>query len=359
MYDTWIMMASLDAGSRSQQISYSYEASSSTEGKIMLANRECHFAGVDSVLSPSQSAQMPQAWILPILGAAVAIIFNLPDFASQELVIPQESLAAIFLGRLRLWSDLSEWNPGLTGAHETIGVVVRSDFSPTSDTLTSALSSFSSEWNGKVGTRSKPDWPAHATRVKGSKGMALAIRRRAYSLGYLDFAEVGTFQVRSAQITNAAGEPVAPSAPGVQAAMEAFIPAFKEMGLQGNRMLVRRITDPKNTSETWVPRAYPISALAYLAFDSGRLDCRLIHDVLYLLYWAWRDEIAARVAITHGLSPVSWGLVKEFLPLLKNGTGLACGGSLHSPMEQLILEFGEKCLLGTSYVVHSSSVPLP
>jgi ABC-type phosphate transport system substrate-binding protein len=345
-YDAWIMQASLDAGAKRQEITYSYESSSSTEGKLMLLNRETHFSGVESALTASQSEKMPEAWVLPVLATAVAIVFNLPDYADLELTIPRQSLADIFLGRVSHWSNLSQWNPRLKDVHQSIDLVVRSDFSGTSETLTSALSSFSSEWKGKVGTSSKPNWPAHAIRVKGSKGVAVAVRQRLYSLGYLWLPDVQTFQLCSARIKNSAGESVAPSPRSILAAMDAFIPAFKEMAQAGQRMFVRRIVDPKNSSETWVPEAYPISVLTYLAFDSGRLDCRLTHDVLYLLYWAWRDAVAAQTANRRNLSTISWNVVKELIPPLKLGTGLACGGRW-SAMEQLIFEVGEKCQLGT------------
>ena len=78
---------------------------------IMLANRSIQFAGTDTTLSPEQRAQMPDAWLLPSLAQAVVIGYNLPGFTDLELQIPREALAAVFLGRIRMWSEAGGVEP--------------------------------------------------------------------------------------------------------------------------------------------------------------------------------------------------------------------------------------------------------
>ena len=350
MYDAWIMFASLDAGRRQLQIEFSYDASTSTIGKLQLASAACHFAGSDSALSASQRAEMPNAWFLPVLAGAVAIVFNLPDLVDLELRIPRETLAAIFLGRIRQWSELARWNPKLEGVNESIALVVPSGPSRASEALTGTLSSISSEWKGKVGTSSRPKWPGFAIRTKGDSGVALQLLRLPYSLGFMWQSEVKIFEMPRAAVENNAGVFTAPSTEFVQSAMNAFINDFKALGERGETMLVQSILDPKSQFDTGAASsAYPISVLTYVAFDADRLDCRLIRDMLYFVYWAWTSPTAAKVALAQGLSTVSSDLVDALFPLLstvRSALGGSCEVNMRKPIEQILVAVGDKCAVG-------------
>jgi phosphate transport system substrate-binding protein len=173
-------------------------------------------------------------------------LFNLPEIADLELRITREQLALVFLGRIRKWSELAHQNPRLGSVNESIALVVRSDVSETSKTLTSALSSFSSEWQGKVGTSKMPNWPEFATLAEGKNGMALQILRQPYSLGYIWQADVETLPLARALIENDAGEFAAPSASSVNAAMDVEVSkSLEEMG-QDTKLFFRSIVDRKN-----------------------------------------------------------------------------------------------------------------
>ena len=283
-------------------------------GQLLLADRECHFAGIDGALLAEYSARMPRAWGLPVLAGAVAIVFNLPDMADLELRITREQLAQVFLGRIRKWSELAHRNPKLEGVNESIALVVRSDVSETSEVLTSALSSFSFEWQGKVGTSKMPIWPGFTTRSQGTKDMAVQILRQPYSLGYIWQANVETFLLARALIENDAGEFVAPSASSVNAAMDVEVAKnLEEMG-RDTKLLFRSIVDRKNNESG----AYPISALVYVAFDAGKLDCEQLQRVVYFIYWAWTDPRAAEIAARFSFAPMSSGMQKALLYTLKS-----------------------------------------
>ena len=354
MYDGWVLAINSKAPSNS--VAYSYTGTSSEDGMLCLMNRTCHFASSNSAPNAELQTHAPDLWQLPVLAGAVAIVFNLPDMADLELRITREQLAQVFLGRIRKWSELAHRNPKLEGVNESIALVVRSDVSETSEVLTSALSSFSFEWQGKVGTSKMPIWPGFTTRSQGTKDMAVQILRQPYSLGYIWQANVETFLLARALIENDAGEFVAPSASSVNAAMDAAVEAFQKMG-QSTRMLAQTIVDPKNLTETGARDAYPISALAYLSFDASRLGCRLMHDVLYLIYWAWTEASKSQAATRPGLFPLSSRLVKALLQLCKTSPDLSCDGGLHPLVEQLTLEFNEKCPPGMHNVVCEVSSP--
>ncbi len=159
MYEKWMIAASAKTSS-----AYEYSPTSSSDGKKRLVDGSVHFAGSDSALSSSDKQQMPNLWFVPSLTGAIAIGFNVPNMSDLQLRIPRETLAEIYLGKIRRWSELAPWNPALTSVDQNISVVVRSDSSGTTEAFTGALSRFSNEWASAVGTSSKPTWPARSCR---------------------------------------------------------------------------------------------------------------------------------------------------------------------------------------------------
>ena len=333
--------ASLDAQLAGLTGVYTYTPTGSSEGKYCVATGDCHFAGTDSVinaaLTPEHMRLMPNAWLLPSLAMAIAIGFNLPSFGDLELRIPREALAEIFLGRIRQWSELAEWNPKLAGVEQNISLVVRSDSSAVSKAFSSALSSFSAEWNGKVGSSSRPNWPRSDWRSGDEDGVAMELKQRPYSLGFISQPGAVKFYVSMALISNDVGSFVAPSTSGVQSAMDAFAVELDERGRNGERLLFQSIVDPKNQ-----PGAYPISMFTYLMFDAGKLDCSKLYDVMFLVYWGWTDPRAAAIAKEKNLIPTSGALRDALIKALAN---LQCrGGSL---LRELLRDISPACKAGT------------
>ena len=86
------------------------------------------------------------------------------------------------------------WRSGtqLQGLEQQIIVVVRSDGAGTSQALSGALSSFSTEWKGKVGISSKPMWPKYDAQGEGDIGVAIQIKLNLHSIGYLSHTDAAT-----------------------------------------------------------------------------------------------------------------------------------------------------------------------
>jgi phosphate transport system substrate-binding protein len=122
---------------------------------------------------------MPGAWVVPTLAGAIAVGFNVPGIHTGDLRIPREVLAEIFLGKLRRWSELAEFNPQLPQLElmtQNISLVVRSDSSGSTEAFTEALSSFSAEFKARVGKSALPNWPVVEFRAKGVDDAAVQIR---------------------------------------------------------------------------------------------------------------------------------------------------------------------------------------
>ena len=325
---------------------YNYEPTSSSDGKSKIVLGSVHFAGSDSALSAKEKLAIPEAWFVPSLAGGVAIGFNVPGIGSEELSIPRQALADVVLGKIWQWSGLSPWNPKLAGVTQNISIVVRSESSGTTSVFTSALSSFSAEWKNGTGSSSLPKWPKAGLKFEGNAGVAIGIRLTPYSIGYLNVADAKTFGVPYAKIANAEGRYVAPTLAAVQAATNAFGPKLEALVKNGSTNFYVDTVDPKGD-----PEAYPISTFTYFIFDTERLDCDALFDVLFFIFWAWTDEQAAKTATDAMLVPITKGIREACLTALAK---LRCDGQI--PMASVQVAYGLGCKPGAA---PSSPLPVP
>ena len=274
-----------------QAVTYKFNPSGSSAAEAQLIDGTIDFAALASRPTKKAMDAMPKLWVVPSVGGAVAIVFNVPGIAS--LKVSRENLAGVFLGKIRVWSELAKDNPSLANVTEKISLIVRSDSSGVSEVLTSALSSFSAEWKGSVGTSTRPKWPVSHKEYIESSDLAIGVRMTEYSLGYTSVENVDTFGVKVAQISNAAGRFVLPTYDAVAAAMSAFAPAFADHVAGNTTIFFTPIVDPPVSA----PDGYPIAAFVYVVFDIERLSCSTLFSVLYFVSWSWVDIEAAALAM--------------------------------------------------------------
>ena len=287
---------------------FCYTATNSSDGEARLLDGNADFAVMTRPLTAASMTRMPNAWMLPSLAGAVAIVFNVPGIDSGKLRITREQLADVFLGKITRWSSLANatMNPSLLNVTESITLIVRRDSSGVTEVLTSALSSFSDEWRTSVGTSSLPKWPGAPIRPEsdGGAAIAVAIRIAKYSLSYAAQGDVKAFRLKVAALSNRAGEFVTPNPISVQSATAL---AFSSLGVSSGdsgTIFTRSLVDPKGDSED-SHRAYPIATLVYIAFDADTLikqtDCSQVltsrlFDVLFFVVWALNDQLADSIA---------------------------------------------------------------
>jgi ABC-type phosphate transport system substrate-binding protein len=351
IFSKWAKLAALEAREHKLDVTFAYQGVGSTEGQLRLAKGDVSFAVIDSGVFPERLQELRDAWLVPVLAGAVAVGFNVPDL--EFLLLSREQLALVFLGRIQQWSELASSNPSLKDKHERISLVLqeRPDQSGTTKAFTRALSSFSSEWRGKMGASSRPKWPTKiernqtvtATTAKQPNGfpdVALQILGSPYSLGFLPQMDAMSHKVRMANISNHAGEFLAPSQRSVQAAVNAAEAALVvSMQKKSQQIFDLDIVDPKMPSsempsserELLSPEAlhaYPISVLMFVLFDPAKLNCRQLGDVIYQIYWAWTSARAASVAIDQGAYPIamSGGSGLRDIVLIPALTKLTCQG---------------------------------
>lgn len=279
---------------------FCYDATSSSDGEARLLDGNADFAVMTRPLSDASMMRMPNAWMLPSLAGAVAIVFNVPGIDSGKLRITREQLADVFLGKITRWSGLANatMNPSLVNVTESITLIVRRESSGVTEVLTSALSSFSDEWRTSIGTSSLPKWPTAPVRPEsdGGDGVAVLIRTTNYSLSYASLQDVKTFHLAQATISNKAGMFVLPSADSVIAAANNTAAVFVNQSLAGSSIFFASLVDQDG------PKTYPIATFSYVVFDA--LDCDIAFDLLFFMYWSWHSPIADTTATVQDLVPL-------------------------------------------------------
>ncbi len=330
VYRKW--MEVLSSRRHKDKVRYTYEPTGSGDGKAQLVNGAVSFAGSDSALSAKDNLAVPNAWFVPSLAGGVAVGFNVPGIGSDELSIPRDALADVFLGKIRDWSGLAPWNPKLGNLSQEISIIVRSESSGTTSAFTSALSSFSAEWKNSIGSSSLPKWPVATSKREGNAGVAVGIRLTAYSIGYLNVADAKTFGVAYAKIANAEGRYISPTLETVQAATNAFVPKLEALVKNGSTNFYVDTVDPKGA-----PDAYPISTFTYISFNPSSLDCRTLFDVMFFIYWAWTDQQAGEIAFQHQLAPIPVGLRSVLRTAFRAIECAACHGGPGGKFKNFLL----------------------
>lgn len=182
--------------------------------------------GVDFALTemplPAVELQRHGLVQFPLLLGSVALVANLPHVPPGALRLNSAIIANIYLGKVVRWSDpaIRQLNPDITLPDAPINVVHRNDGSGTTFTLTSYLSSTSTEWRQRVGVESLAKWPT-GLGAKGSRGMVDTLRNTANSLGYIDEVQARQSGLRIVAIQNARGNFVLPGNAGTIAAAQA------------------------------------------------------------------------------------------------------------------------------------------
>jgi phosphate transport system substrate-binding protein len=173
------------------EIEIVYQPIGSRGGIDAVTKGTADFGATDGPLSDDQMKVFQQergVRILhfPTIQGADVPVYNIVG-VNQELKFTPESLAGIFLGKIKQWNDpeLSKANPGVDLPGDEITVVHRSDGSGTTYIWADYLSKISSDWKDKVGKGTAVKWPV-GLGSEGNEGVSNLIARTPNSIGYLE-----------------------------------------------------------------------------------------------------------------------------------------------------------------------------
>jgi len=178
-------------------------------------------------MSPTEEqsavAKGGQVATIPWSGGGIAVEYNLSGVS--DLKLSPATLAGIFAGKIKTWSDpaIKNDNAGATLPSTGIQVVHRSDGSGTTAAFTGYLAAVApTVWT--AGAAKDVPWPT-GQGAKGSDGVSAAVKQTAGAVGYAEVSFAKGSQLGIASIKNASGAFVQPDSKNVTAALaEAQIP---------------------------------------------------------------------------------------------------------------------------------------
>jgi len=178
----------------------SYKPLGSGQGIRLLTGRVNDFALTDVALSRYETDLLGLVQF-PLFFSGITPIVNLPGLAPNQLVLDGETLASIFLGDIKRWTDpkIVKLNPQLVIADLPITTITRADSSGTSYIFTGYLSNQSQKWRETLGKSSKLTWTTGKS-VEGTTQVIQAVQGMAGSIGYVEFGAAQRAQVSTVRL---------------------------------------------------------------------------------------------------------------------------------------------------------------
>jgi phosphate transport system substrate-binding protein len=271
-------------------VTVSYASVGSSAGITRFTAGQADFGATDVPASAADlaGARGGPALQVPVDLGAVTVAYNVLTRNGATLRLTGPVLASIFLGQITRWNDpaITALNRGADLPDAYITVVHRSDGSGTSYIFSDYLSHVSPAWANTVGTGRSLKWPV-GYAADGNPGVAAAIARISYSIGYVERSYTTGTGLGTAAIANQAGNYVRPTSQAIAAdaaARPAITPdSFSIVNQPG-------------------PDAYPISGYSWVLISARQPSTAAGQALTALIRWLTRDGQA--YAATLGYVPL-------------------------------------------------------
>ena len=226
-----------------------YEAVGSSAGVSRATEQSVDF-GVTDV--PLTAAALRQAGLrqVPLAGAAVAVIVNLPELGKEAVKLNGDILADIFQGTITNWnhSQIAGANPGVKLPNRAIVPIWRADGSGQSYIFSTYLSRGNSKWRRTVGSTNNLALTAGRS-ARGGQALLDAVKATPGAVGYESLGAAQKAGLGIAELLNGSGKSVAPSAASIAEALE--------------RAQWTKDSNAADLDGSAGPGAYPMAAVPY------------------------------------------------------------------------------------------------
>lgn len=203
-----------------------YDPVGSAEGIRRLREGKVDFAASEMPLSDQAMAEAHERYIhVPAVLGAVVVIYNVKGL-HQTLNFTPQTLAGIFLGKIRRWNDpaIRNVNRGAALPDADIVVVHRSDGSGTTFVWSDYLSKISPQWKASIGANSTLQWPV-GVGAEGNEGVAATVQKTPNSISYVEFIYAIQHELSFGAVRNTAGQFIKANISSVTAAAAAMTEA--------------------------------------------------------------------------------------------------------------------------------------
>ncbi len=213
VYQAWIKTYNKETGVR-----IDYVGEGSGAGIKHITARQTNFGGSDKPLTP-RALKKAKLYQFPSVVGAIAMAYNVPGV--NHLRLSRAAISEIALGHIKYWDNklIQNANPNIKLPHKKLTFVHRADGSGTTFNFTYYLSRANMEWRKHFGAKKTIHWPGdHHVGGKGNPGVGALIKQTPYSVGYMDYADAKSNNIKMATLENREGYFVKPTLKNFQAA---------------------------------------------------------------------------------------------------------------------------------------------
>ena len=195
-----------------------YQSIGSGGGIKQITNKTVTFGASDAPMKGEDLNKHGLIQFPAVMGGIVPVA-NLDGIKPGDLTLDGPTLASIFLGEIKSWSDpaIARLNPNAKLPNQAIAVVHRSDGSGTTFNFAYYLADVSPEWKSKVGVNTALQWPV-GIGAKGNEGVANNVANTKGAIGYVEYAYAKQNKLTHTKMINKAGKAVSPDMEAFQAA---------------------------------------------------------------------------------------------------------------------------------------------
>ncbi|HEU0070806.1 MAG TPA: phosphate ABC transporter substrate-binding protein PstS [Alphaproteobacteria bacterium] len=213
VYAKWADAYQKETGDR-----LNYQSIGSGGGIKQIQAKTVTFGASDMPLTAEQLEKDGMVQFPTVMGGVVPVV-NIDGVKPGELVIDSNTLADIYLGKIKRWNDaaIAKLNPNVKLPNQAIAVAYRSDGSGTTFVFTEYLSKVNAEFKSKVGANTSVQWPT-GIGGKGNEGVAGTVTNTKGAIGYVEYAYVKQNKMNYMRMINRDGKAVEPGSKAVQAA---------------------------------------------------------------------------------------------------------------------------------------------
>ncbi len=198
----------------------SYEPTGSSVGVAKASDNSVDF-GVSDVPLTGVTLRNTGLRQVPLVGAAIAIVINLPELGSTSVKLNGNILADIYQGTITQWnhSQIAGLNPGVALPNKVIVPIWRADGSGQSYILSTYLARGSTKWRRTINVTSNLNLSAGRS-VRSGQAMIDTVKATPGAIGYEPFSAALRSGLVVVELQNAAGKNIAPSAASISAALD-------------------------------------------------------------------------------------------------------------------------------------------
>ena len=232
------------------------------------------FGGTDIPMSEEDLNRYDLFQFPSLIGGIVVVVY-IPGIASGQLILDGETLADIYLGKIKRWNDpaVVRLNPGLNLPGINIAVIRRSDGAGSTYVFTRYLEKVNSRWKANVGSGATVRWPTGLGR-KGNDGVAAFVQRVRGSIGYVEYTYAKPGNMAYPRLVNAEGKAISPNEASFRAAGE-----WADWSESFSQVLTNQKGD----------NAWPVTSATFIWIPKKQRNIAKGKEILRFFDWAFKN----------------------------------------------------------------------